>query len=251
MAQLEAALRTGGMPCHPAAMRHLKDGLRRISSAYPAWERRRPSDRDLAIRFAAISKVLTEAEELLSDDPQLILASAFTAEQEWRGKRHAPISFDGWRRLLTLLHTFIDVADVNVMAYAAREPEAQPDRQIDPKADPKIARKIGDITNTHERAMVVGSRLHPKEPKEPDTEPQNWVFRELYLLACEIRGREPGIAAPFYRFVASCVKMMALELPAGTEAAFLQRAKRLRPGWHELVQAIKENSSKTGQKPPA
>src|SRR5262249_37601096 len=83
---------------------------------------------------------------------------------------------------------------------------------------------VSAIATLHARVYAEGSRKRPRR-----SEPENWVFQQLYDLATEIRGSRPNIAAPLYRYMMGCAKLLGLNLRHIDEGAFLKRAQRLWP----------------------
>jgi hypothetical protein len=181
-ADLKQILQLGRLPRDGAAIDRLGEGLVRIADDYSAWAivQQQLSDRELARKFAQVTRLSDEFVGLLANDPQLQLASVLSAK--WPGRPAVDFT-----RLREMHDTVSAIATLHATVYAA------------------------------------GSRKRPRR-----TEPENWLFRQLYDLATEIRGSRPNIAAPLYRYTMGCAKLLGVDLRHIGEEAFLKRAQGLR-----------------------
>lgn len=180
-ADLEQILQLGRLPRDSAAIDGLRKGLIRIAGDYSAWAiiQQQFSDRELAKRFTQISRLSDEFVGLLTDDPQLQLASILGGK--WPGR--AEVDLDRLREM----HDTVSA-----------------------------------IATLHAKVYDEGSRKRPRR-----TEPEDWLFRQLYDLATKISGRPPNIAAPLYRYTIGSAKLLGIDLRHIGEQAFIKRAQGL------------------------
>jgi hypothetical protein len=80
---------------------------------------------------------------------------------------------------------------------------------------------LGQIPSLHARVRAESPRKSVRR-----TEPEDWLFRELFELAAEIKGQPPRPGILFGRFVRGCAKLLDIDLRHLGEDALRRRFQR-------------------------
>jgi hypothetical protein len=208
-AELQEVLRTGRLPVNSTTLRKLRVGLAAIGSDHTAWAvaEQQLSDRELALKFARLAQLADEFAQLLADDPQRQIEAILTVERWGR----APVDLD-WLR---------EAHEQRIKSTLAAGGWGQ--RAVDLAWLRETLDTASAMAAHYAKVYADGSRRRASR-----TEPENWLFRQLYGLAAKIKGSQPGLAAPFYRYVVGCSKLLGVDLRHLREATFIKRVSALR-----------------------